>query len=175
MRHVFGHQRLRMDRRVRRAAAHGEIVADNHHRAAVDLRPAEDAICRRERAQLVCRIIFGDTGKRADLAKAVLVDEAVDALAYGETAALVLALDLVGPAHLARQRFAAPELIEFGLPVHLVLLDAPCVSCLIAGTRDCESRGEAWRKRRSSPKLPAASAPFRSRRVQRSMPARTSC
>ena len=34
------------------------------------------------------------------------VDEAVDALAHREPAAVVLALHLVGPAHLARHAFA---------------------------------------------------------------------
>ena len=37
MRHLLGHQRLGRDRGIGRAAAHGKVVADHDHRAAVDL------------------------------------------------------------------------------------------------------------------------------------------
>ena len=48
MRHLLGHQRLRRDRRIGRAAAHGKIVADHDDRAAVDLAAAEHAVRRRQ-------------------------------------------------------------------------------------------------------------------------------
>src|SRR6266700_2468091 len=59
-----------------------------------------------------------DPSNRADLVKAVGIDHAVDPLADGEPALVALPLDLVNASHLARERFAPSEVVEFRLPVH---------------------------------------------------------
>ena len=117
-RHLFRHQRLGGDRGVGRAAADGEIVADDHDRPAVDQPAAEHAIRRRERGEVAGGIVLGLAGDGADLVEASRIDEERNALAHRQPATIVLALDLVGAAHLAREAFAAHQLIEFGLPVH---------------------------------------------------------
>ena len=52
------------------------------------------------------------------LVEAFWVDQFVDALANGEPALVTLTLDLVNASHLARERFAPGEVVEFRLPVH---------------------------------------------------------
>ena len=118
MRHLLGHQRLCRDRGIGRAAAHGEIVADHDHGAAVDLAAAEHAVRRRQVLEFAVLVVFGDAGDGADLVEGILVDQPVDALANGEPALVMLALDLVNASHLARERFAPGEVVEFRLPVH---------------------------------------------------------
>src|SRR3954454_22485804 len=98
MRHLLGHQRLFADRRVRRAAAHREIVADDDNRAAVDKGPAHHAIRRHEFEKPALRVIFGTAGNRADLVKAAAIDKAVNALADRELTRIVLTLNLVSAA-----------------------------------------------------------------------------
>src|SRR5262249_40922356 len=106
VRHLLRHQRFCGDRRIRRAATHGEIVADHDHGAAVDLGTAEHAIGRRQMLKLALLVIFADAGNRADFVKAVGIDHLVDALADGEPALVALPLDLLNAAHLAREGFA---------------------------------------------------------------------
>ena len=118
MRHFLGHQRLGRDRGVGRTAAHGEIVADHDHGAAVDLAAAEHAVGRRQLLEFAVVVVFGDAGDRADLVEGILVDQSVDALTNREPALVMLALDLVNASHLARERFAPSELVELRLPVH---------------------------------------------------------
>ena len=118
MRHLLGHQRLGRDRGIRGAAAHGKIVADHDHRAAVDLAAAEHAVGRRQILEFAVLVIFGGAGNRADLVEALSIDQFVDALANGEPALVALPLDLVNASHLARERFAPGEVVEFRLPVH---------------------------------------------------------
>ena len=102
-RHLFRHQRLGGDRGVGGAAADGEIVADDNDRPAVDQPAAEHAIRRRERGEVAGGIILGLAGDGADLVEASRIDEERNALAHGQPAAVMLALDLVGAAHLARE------------------------------------------------------------------------
>ena len=64
-------------------------------------------------------IILGLAGNGADLMEAAAVDQGLDALAHREPPALVLALHLVGAAHLARHALARPQLVELCLPVHV--------------------------------------------------------
>ena len=47
-----------------------------------------------------------------------LIEQPVDALAHRELAAVVLALDLVGAAHLFRERHALREFVQLRLPAH---------------------------------------------------------
>ena len=56
---------------------------------------------------------------RADLVEAVRVEQRGDALAHRELAGIVLALDLVRPAHLARQRLAPAQFLDVAVPAHL--------------------------------------------------------
>src|SRR3982074_909224 len=118
MRHLLGHQRLCGNRGICRAAAYREIVADHDHRAAVDLAAAEYAIGRRQVGEFAALVIFGDAGNRPDLVESFWIDQFVDALANGEPALVALPLDLVNASHLARERFAPGEVVEFRLPVH---------------------------------------------------------
>ncbi len=118
MRHLLGHQWLGRDRGIGGAAAHRKIVADHHHRPAIDLAAAEHAIGRRQIGEFALPVIFGDTGNRADLVKAFGIYQAVDALANGEPALVALPLDLVNASHLARECFAPGEVVELRLPVH---------------------------------------------------------
>jgi len=48
----------------------------------------------------------------------VPVEEAFDPLADREPAGLVLALDVLGAAHRARQLLAPLELFDLGIPIH---------------------------------------------------------
>ena len=123
MRHLLGHQRLRRDRGVGGAAAHGEIVADHHHGATIDLAAAEHAVRRRQILQLALLVIFGRAGYRPDLVKTLMIEQTVDTLANREPTLVTLPLDLVNAAHLAREGFAPGEVVEFRLPVHS---DPPC-------------------------------------------------
>jgi len=66
----------------------------------------------------VLAVIGGLAGDGADLVEGALVDQPVDALAHGQPAAIVLALDLVRPAHLPRQRLAPTQFFQFRLPGH---------------------------------------------------------
>src|SRR4029078_13175178 len=118
MRHLLGHQWLGGNRGAGRTAAHGEIVAEHHHGAAVDLAAAEHAVGRRQLLEFAVVVVFGGTGNRADLVEGVLVDQSVDALTNRDPALVMLAPDLVNASHLARERFAPSELVELRLPVH---------------------------------------------------------
>ena len=118
MRHLLGHQRLGRNRGVRRAAAHGKVVADHDHGAAIDLAAAEHAIGRGDVLQLTLLVIFRGTGYGADFMKAVAVEQAVDALPNGEPALVALALDLIGAPHLAGEGFAPGQFVELRLPGH---------------------------------------------------------
>jgi len=100
------------------SAAHGEIVADHDHSAAVDLGAAEHAIGRRQAFELATLVVFADPGDRSELMEAVGIDQLVDAFTDGEPALVALPLDLLNAAHLARECFAPSEVVEFGLPDH---------------------------------------------------------
>jgi hypothetical protein len=57
-------------------------------------------------------------GDRARLAEAAAVEQSFDPLADVESAARPLALDTLGPAHLAGELLAAAKLLELWLPAH---------------------------------------------------------
>src|SRR5262249_18999801 len=118
MRHLLRHQRLGRDRGIRRAATHGEIVADHDHGAAVDPGAAEHAVGRGQVPELAGLVIFAGAGHGAGPVEGLGIAHPGDALADGEPALVALALDLLNAAHLARERFAPSELVEFGLPDH---------------------------------------------------------
>ncbi len=58
--------------------------------------------------------------KRADLVEAAGIEQRVDPLAHRELSAIVLALDLVRPAHLPGERLAAAQFLDVGFPAQLM-------------------------------------------------------
>ncbi len=118
VRHLLGHHLLAADRRIRRAAAHGEIVAADHDRPAFDPPAPEHEIRGLERLKLAVVAILRAARERADLVKAAGIEQLLDPLAHREPAGIVLALDLVRPAHLARQGLAAAQFLDIGFPAH---------------------------------------------------------
>ena len=108
---------LLRDGRIGRAAAHGEVVADHHHRPAVDAAAAEHAVGRRHVLQPAVRVVLAVARRCAPTSwKLPASTSRVDALAHRQPAAVVLALDLVGarpsPAASALRR---AQFVEFGL------------------------------------------------------------
>src|SRR6185295_1238067 len=118
MRHALALVVLALDRGVGGAATHGEVVASDHDRPAVDLGAAEHEIRGRELHEVVVLVVLGAAGDLADLVEARGIGELGDALADGETAAVVLTLDALGPAELLGERLAPAELVHLLLPVH---------------------------------------------------------
>src|SRR6185436_10307032 len=104
--------------RVGRAAAHGEVVAADHDRPPVDLGAAEHEVRRRERDEIILRVVSRAAGDLADLVEAAGVGELGDALENRQAAAVVLALHALGPAQLRGELLAAPQLVQLLLPVH---------------------------------------------------------
>src|SRR5450432_1957697 len=56
---------------------------------------------RREVGEPALRVVLGLAGDSADLVEGARIEQTLDALAHRELAAVMLALDLVGPAHAA--------------------------------------------------------------------------
>ena len=117
-REALGVVALGTDRRVGRAAAHGEVVAGHDDRSTVDLGRPEHEVRRRERDQLAVVVVRADPGNGADLVERAGVDETLDALANGQLAEFVLTSDLVGTAHRLRHLRATAQLVDLGLPGH---------------------------------------------------------
>jgi hypothetical protein len=122
LRHALGEDRLHGDGGIGRASAHREVVAQHDDGTAVDPGAAHDAVGGRERGELPGLVVLGLAGDGSDLVKAFPIDQAVDALAHREPAAVVLALHLVRPAHLARHALALSQFVELALPTHVSVL-----------------------------------------------------
>src|SRR6185295_15923694 len=73
------------------SAAGGEIVGAYHARSSVDLAPATDVIGRRKVRNAALIIIAGESRQAADLMKAVLVQQQIDAFAASQFSAAALA------------------------------------------------------------------------------------
>src|SRR5207237_77173 len=101
-----------------RAAAHGEVVAADHHRAAIDLGAAEHEVRRREGDQVVVGVVARAAGDLADLVEAAGVGELGDPLEDRQATAVVLALHALGPAQLRGELLATPQLVQLLLPIH---------------------------------------------------------
>ncbi len=114
--HPLRHQVLALDRGVGRAAAHGEIVARDHHHAAIHPAAPEHAVGRRKDASVVVGVVGGLPGDRADLVEAAGIEHPLDPLAHRQPPAGVLAGDPLGAAHLVGKRGADPQLLQFRLP-----------------------------------------------------------
>jgi hypothetical protein len=106
------------DRGIRGAAAHGEVVGEDHRRAPVQRRPPGDGTGRQEALHLVIGRIGGAPGNLADLMEAARVCQKGDALAHGQLAAAALALDGFVAAHFLGQPFAPAELFNRFFPTH---------------------------------------------------------
>jgi len=116
--HALHRKELVLDAAIVGAAAHGEIVAGDGHRAPVDAPAAEDQVGRREIGQRAVSAVLRDAREAADLVEGTFVQQLVYALAHRELAAVVLALDLVRPAHLFRERLAAAQFLDLFFPAH---------------------------------------------------------
>ena len=120
-RHPLRHLIFFADRCVRRAAAHGEIVAEDHHRTAVDPAAAEHAVAGDEVDHVAVFVVLRLAGNAAQLMERVRVEDLVDALADGKSAAGMLTLDPFLAAHLPGDALAFRKLVQFLLPTDLVV------------------------------------------------------
>jgi hypothetical protein len=101
-----------------RAAAHREVVAADHDWRE-SMRPRPNTKLAGWRAfDLVVRVLCA-AGECADLVEAVGIEQRRDPLAHCQPPGIVLALDLIRPAHLPRQRLAPPQFLDVALPTHL--------------------------------------------------------
>ena len=83
--------------------------------------------------EILVLVVLGLAGHAADLAERARIDQAIDALAHRETAAVMLALHLVRAAHLPRHRLAPVQLVDLRLPRHVVVrLSCFASRCLVA-------------------------------------------
>ena len=117
MREHFRVALLVADRRVGSAAAHREVVAADHHAAPVDSPRAADEVRRHDRHERL-PLVLRRSGNRAVLVKRSGVEQPVDSLAYRELATVMLALDVVGPAHPFGDLDAAADFFDFPFPRH---------------------------------------------------------
>ncbi len=117
--HVFGHERLRRDRGVRRTSADREVVSHHDNGLSFDFTTAENAIRGRNRFQVAIGLIFAYAGNRPDFMKAVRINQSGDPFANGQPSCIMLPFNLIGSAHLASKRFAPRKFIELRLPVHV--------------------------------------------------------
>ncbi len=122
VRHRLALDKLAVQSRIGRPAAHGEIVGAGDDRAAVDIAATEDEIGRRQIDQIAVLIVAAAPGDLADLAKAARIEQRVDPCARIHLAARMLPRNLVFPTHLLGQRTAPGELVDLFLPTHAATL-----------------------------------------------------
>ena len=118
MGHLLALQMLFLDGCVRRAPAHGEVVATDHHGPAVEASAPEHEVAGDETDEVVPRVVGGLAGDLADLVEGSRVGQLLDPLADGIAAPVVLALHALGAAELVGEGFAALQFVELRLPVH---------------------------------------------------------
>src|SRR5262245_49048593 len=116
--HLLAEQVLVLERGVRGAAAHGEVVAAYHHRAPVDGRSSEDEVRGREALEVVVLVVGRLAGDLADLVEAPGIHELVDPLPNRQASAVVLAAHSLLAAQLLGESLAALEFLELWLPAH---------------------------------------------------------
>jgi len=98
--------------RLRGASAHSEIIADHDHRAAIDLARPNTQFAGVRFLSSPCSS-YSALPEIAPISwKLVEVDQAFDALANGEPTWSRCRLTLSNASHLARERFAAAEVVE---------------------------------------------------------------
>src|SRR5215472_915184 len=110
---------LLVDGRIRRPAAHGEVIAADDDPPASDAASSHHAVGRREALQLAV-LVHSEAGQGAVLLEAARVQQTVDPLADGQPPRRVLAGDAVATPHLARQLFTVAQLFQLWLPGHKV-------------------------------------------------------
>ena len=115
-RHAFGVHLLLEDRCVGGPAPHGEVVAADHDRPAVDAAAPHHEVGRGEVEESAVVVVGRASGDRADLVKRSRVEERFDAFAHRELAAVVLTLNLLRPTHPAGQFLTSPKFGDLGLP-----------------------------------------------------------
>jgi hypothetical protein len=99
-------------------AADREVVPAHHDLAPVDAAGSGDEVGRREARQLAVIVVDGRPGQRPDLVKRAVVEQFRQALAHRQPARLVLAADLVGPAHPLGQFPPPAQVVQLWLPRH---------------------------------------------------------
>src|SRR5262249_52385319 len=132
---------------------------------------SDHEISRGELDQPAVLVIFRLAGNGADLVEGAGIEQLLDALAHGQLAGIVLALDLLLATHLARQRLARPQFIDFRLPAHLALL-LPRLAVILA---DKTSGRQSCRDAKSRPRSPAQCGRSRRRSAPASRPRIRSC
>src|SRR5262249_35089154 len=85
-RHPLGDHLLLMDRRVRRATAHREVVATHRDRATIYATAAADEVRGLEVEQLAVLVVLRLATQGADLVEAAGIEQSVDTLPYRELA-----------------------------------------------------------------------------------------
>ena len=124
-RHLLRRDHLVPDGGVRRAASDREVVAFDHHPAAVEIAPAVDEVRGPKAGEAAFLVVGGDPGDRADLVERAGVEEPVHPFADRELALAVMARDLLRAAHLADELLTPAKLLELGLPAPRHALAAP--------------------------------------------------
>jgi hypothetical protein len=117
-RHALDRADLFLDGGVGGGAADGEVIARDHDGTAVNQAAAGDAVGGREVDQVAVGVVFGFAGDGADFVEGATVEQAVDAFAHVQAAALALAVDAGGAAHFASHCLAGAQFVEFRLPAH---------------------------------------------------------
>ncbi len=127
MRDQFRIAALVADIRVRRTAAHREVVAADHDAPPVDSSRAADKVRRHDRRERLA-LVFRRSRQRAVFMKRPRVEQPLDPLAHRELAPIMLPLDVLSPAHPLRELNAPPNFLDLLLPRHK---DSParCDSC----------------------------------------------
>src|SRR5581483_2565522 len=100
-----------------RAAANGEVFATQCNRSAVDLRESHDIRRRRDALQRAVRIVMAGAGELADFLERAGIDEAVNALANRESAALMMFRESFDTAQALGVRAPTTQLLDLGRPV----------------------------------------------------------
>ena len=109
-RHLLRRKPLAWNRRVRRPAAHGEVVSRKHDGTVIDPSGPKHEIRWREVRQVAVLVVLGDASGLADLVERAGIGDRVDPLADGQLAKVMLAFDLVGAPECLSERLAAPQL-----------------------------------------------------------------
>ena len=107
-----------MNRGIRCAATHSEIVGLDDHRPPVDLRPTEQHIGRQEGSQFALFVIGWRSAQLPDLAETALVDQTRDPFACIQLSFRLLLLEFLGAAHGLGKRAAPADFIDLLLPAH---------------------------------------------------------
>jgi hypothetical protein len=110
------------------AAPDREVVAADHHPAAVDAPGACHQVGGRQRPERPVRVVLPKPGEGADLVKGARVEEPLDAFPDGQPAGVVLAPDPLLAAHPASHLLSTAQLFELRAPGHAGIMVTPCMT-----------------------------------------------